>query len=75
MKVTKLVVFLTIFLFTACQNGEIKTEISKIKDTISFEEADFGEPIFPYQSEHTHSASIAKLPNGSLLAVWFQGSQ
>ena len=30
--------------------------------------------IFPLQSEHTHGSSIVELPNGDLLAVWFQGS-
>jgi hypothetical protein len=30
--------------------------------------------IFPYQDEHVHGSSIAMLPNGDLLAVWFQGS-
>lgn len=30
--------------------------------------------IFPPQAEHTHGSSIVALPNGDLLAVWFQGS-
>ena len=30
--------------------------------------------IFPYQNEHVHGSSIVMLPNGDLLAVWFQGS-
>lgn len=32
------------------------------------------EYIFPFQNEHVHGSSIALLPNGDLLAVWFQGS-
>lgn len=32
------------------------------------------EIIFPAQSEHTHGSSIVMLPNGDLLAAWFQGS-
>ena len=32
------------------------------------------EIIFPYQSEHSHGSSIVQLPNGDLLAAWFQGS-
>ena len=32
------------------------------------------EIIFPYQNEHVHGSSIVMLPNGDLLAVWFQGS-
>ncbi len=30
--------------------------------------------IFPLQPQHTHSASLVELPNGDLLACWFQGS-
>jgi predicted neuraminidase len=33
-----------------------------------------GELIFPRQGKHCHGSSIAELPNGDLLAVWFQGS-
>ena len=32
------------------------------------------EIIFPFQDEHTHGSSIVQLPNGDLLAAWFQGS-
>ncbi|MCX6228381.1 MAG: exo-alpha-sialidase [Bacteroidia bacterium] len=32
------------------------------------------ELIFPTQNEHTHGSSLVSLPNGDLLAVWFQGS-
>lgn len=30
--------------------------------------------IFPRQSQHVHGSSLVALPNGDLLAVWFQGS-
>lgn len=30
--------------------------------------------LFPFQNEHTHGSSIVSLPNGDLLAAWFQGS-
>jgi predicted neuraminidase len=30
--------------------------------------------IFPLQDEHTHGSTIVELPNGDLLAGWFQGS-
>jgi predicted neuraminidase len=30
--------------------------------------------IFPYQDEHVHGSAIVALPNGDLLAAWFQGS-
>ncbi len=32
------------------------------------------ELIFPLQSKHVHSSSLVELPNGDLLAVWFEGS-
>ncbi len=32
------------------------------------------EIIFPSQKEHTHGSSIVALPNGDLLAAWFQGN-
>lgn len=30
--------------------------------------------IFPIQEQHAHGSSIVSLPNGDLLAAWFQGS-
>src|SRR5215471_20048269 len=33
-----------------------------------------GELIFPQESWHNHSSSVAELPNGDLLVVWFHGS-
>jgi predicted neuraminidase len=30
--------------------------------------------MFPFQVDHTHGSSIVQLPNGDLLACWFQGS-
>jgi len=32
------------------------------------------EYIFPFQDKHVHSSSIVELPNGDLLACWFEGS-
>ena len=32
------------------------------------------EKIFPIQDEHVHGSTIVELPNGDLLAGWFQGS-
>jgi predicted neuraminidase len=32
------------------------------------------EIIFPFQDEHAHGSSIVQLPNGDMLACWFQGS-
>src|SRR5690606_41012394 len=30
--------------------------------------------IFPLQPQHAHGSSIVELPNGDILAAWFQGS-
>lgn len=30
--------------------------------------------VFPLQPQHAHGSSIAELPNGDMLAAWFQGS-
>jgi YhcH/YjgK/YiaL family protein len=30
--------------------------------------------IFPTQSQHTHGSSLVSLPNGDILAAWFQGN-
>lgn len=30
--------------------------------------------IFPFQNKHVHSSSIIELPNGDLMACWFEGS-
>ena len=32
------------------------------------------EQIFPLVKDHVHGSTIAELPNGNLLAAWFQGS-
>ena len=51
-----------IVLLTACK--------SSIPDTSSF----LQKQIFPYTKDHTHGSTIVELPNGDLLAAWFQGS-
>lgn len=43
------------------------TNISGQKGTVS-------EFIFPFQHQHVHSSSIIELPNGDIIACWFQGS-
>lgn len=58
--------FSILFLFTAIC-GSAQTQNSK-KAIVS------QEFIFPYQNEHVHGSSIVMLPNGDLLAAWFQGS-
>jgi len=44
------------------------TQTRNAKDAILSEEY-----IFPFQNEHVHGSSIIMLPNGDLLAAWFQG--
>ncbi|MEX2230589.1 MAG: exo-alpha-sialidase [Cyclobacteriaceae bacterium] len=49
----------------ACQQkAEIETKGNALHSQI----------IFPYQDEHVHGSTIVALPNGDLLAAWFQGS-
>ncbi len=43
--------------------------------TVSAQKKIFRETyIFPFQEKHVHSSSIIELPNGDLLACWFEGS-
>ncbi len=53
--------------FIVALNGSSQTRNSK--HAIVSEEL-----IFPAQQEHTHGSSIVMLPDGDLLAAWFQGS-
>ncbi|MBX2817810.1 MAG: exo-alpha-sialidase [Saprospiraceae bacterium] len=38
------------------------------------QEVSFGEDIFNPVDEHTHGSTVVELPNGDVLAAWFQGS-
>ena len=38
------------------------------------QEISIGKDIFAPQKEHTHGSTIVELPNGDLLAAWFQGN-
>ncbi|MEI6679623.1 MAG: sialidase family protein [Mariniphaga sp.] len=58
--------FLVLFLFTAFGGF---SQIRNSKKAIVSEEF-----MFPFQNEHVHGSSIVQLPDGDLLAVWFQGS-
>jgi predicted neuraminidase len=54
-----------ILLFFCCeQQIYAQNEQAIIKSTL----------IFPLQKQHVHASSIVSLPNGDLLAAWFQGS-
>ncbi|MBV5313107.1 MAG: exo-alpha-sialidase [Prolixibacteraceae bacterium] len=63
---SKLKFFLYVFLLSAL-SGFAQTR--NAKNAIVSEEI-----IFPYQNEHVHGSSIVSLPNGDMLACWFQGS-
>ena len=64
--INKFIVFLFVVLL-ATQSGIAQTRDEK-KAIVS------EELIFPLQNEHTHGSSIVLLPNGDLLAAWFQGN-
>ncbi len=57
----KLIAFVLFAGFLAC--GKPKVEQQKFMQV----------EIFPTQEEHTHGSTIVELPNGDLLAAWFQG--
>jgi predicted neuraminidase len=54
-------VFITVASCFACSTAVAQTDLSS-------------EYIFPFQQLHVHSSSIVELPNGDLLACWFEGS-
>ena len=47
----------------------IRAQLEEEKVTVVFETL-----IFPLQPRHTHGSSLVSLPNGDVLAAWFQGS-
>jgi len=62
----KLKLGMVVFLITAIS---VFSQTRNVTKAIVSEEI-----IFPYQNEHVHGSSIVALPNGDLLAAWFQGS-
>lgn len=58
---------ISIFLLLLCVSGWSQNTVTS--GTIVQQEI-----IFPFQDEHTHGSSIVQLPNGDILAAWFQGS-
>ena len=54
-----------ILLCIACQTRQDVNESSSVRHS---------NIIFPYQEEHVHGSTVVELPNGDLLAAWFQGS-
>lgn len=51
-------------IFFSCENRNDDVRRSDLQRQI----------IFPLQDEHVHGSTVVKLPNGDLLAAWFQGS-
>ena len=63
--ITTLSGFAIVAMMLSCQPEKTETQRSNIF---------FSNIIFPYQDEHVHGSTIVELPNGDLLAAWFQGS-
>jgi predicted neuraminidase len=59
--------FLIFLLFTITGKTFAQSEPEKIQTV-------FSTLIFPPQPQHAHASSIVNLPNGDVLAVWYQGS-
>jgi len=62
------IVFMFLVLSLLVSTGSIAQTRDEKKAIVS------EELIFPLQSQHSHGSSIVMLPNGDLLAAWFQGS-
>jgi len=66
--------FLTVIclgmVITGCSTGPAETDGKQLQETDSPVKTE----IFPLQAQHCHGSTIAELPNGDLLAAWFQGS-
>ena len=58
---------LLLFVFLSCK--EILAQPAAEKAQTFFETL-----IFPLQPQHAHASSIVSLPNGDILAAWYQGS-
>lgn len=58
---------LLLLLLTQCGTPDNTKQISPLSEFST-------SLIFPYQAEHVHGPTLAHLPNGDILAAWFQGS-
>ncbi len=61
--------FISIAFYLSCITVVAQTSVSKTSK-LQFR----SEYIFPFQALHVHSSSIVELPNGDLMACWFEGS-
>ncbi|HWB25119.1 MAG TPA: sialidase family protein [Chitinophagaceae bacterium] len=59
--------WVTFLLFFCCSTAEAQPAEQKVNTA-------FETLIFSPQPQHTHGSSIVALPNGDVLAAWFQGS-
>jgi len=67
MKFILRIVFLMMLIFVfGCKEDNKKVEKQDSNAFLHIE-------IFPSQEEHAHGATIVELPNGDMLAAWFQG--
>ena len=57
-------IFALLLLTLACQSPQQQQSDKPYQEQI----------IFPLQNEHVHGPTVVELPNGDLLAAWFQGS-
>jgi predicted neuraminidase len=64
--------FLLPVIIMICAGSGMKTESGSSENSIS--DSLIKEDIFPLQTQHCHGSTIVELPNGDLLAAWFQGS-
>ena len=60
-----IILFASVTLLVTCAKEEKRTADSN---------APVSQLIFPFQEEHVHGSTVVSLPNGDLLAAWFQGS-
>jgi len=69
--ISRKAIFYTIaVLFTAVTTSAAGSPAAKSNKTNGFQ----SESVFPLQGKHVHSSCLAELPNGDLLACWFEGS-
>lgn len=67
MNLSKITSIAFLHLFLGGINNLVFAQTSKL-------DVEIREEIFPRQTQHVHGSSLVALPNGDLLAVWFQGS-
>jgi predicted neuraminidase len=74
--IRKLYSFLVIYIMLIVSGeGLIDITVAKVDSPADDEEAICQTmEIFPLVSQHVHGSTIVELPNGDLLAAWFQGS-